>query len=89
MLQNLQNLPNFKSNQRDNLADFEKCCKTRILAKNGADTAENEQHFAEVLPKIGKNYTLLRWVFREGFDPDFGGSVQRLSGSGSPVRRPL
>ena len=26
-----------------------------FLAKNGADTAENEQHFAEILPKIG-NY---------------------------------
>ena len=26
-----------------------------LLAKIGADTAENEQHFAEMLPKIG-NY---------------------------------
>ena len=26
-----------------------------FLAKIGADTAENEQHFAEILPKIG-NY---------------------------------
>ena len=26
-----------------------------LLAKIGADTAENEQHFAEILPKIG-NY---------------------------------
>ena len=25
-----------------------------FLAKIGADTAENEQHFAEILPKIGK-----------------------------------
>ena len=24
-----------------------------LLAKIGADTAENEQHFAEILPKIG------------------------------------
>ena len=24
-----------------------------FLAKIGADTAENEQHFAEILPKIG------------------------------------
>ena len=24
-----------------------------FLAKSGADTAENEQHFAEILPKIG------------------------------------
>ena len=26
-----------------------------LVAKIGADTAENEQHFAEILPKIG-NY---------------------------------
>ena len=26
-----------------------------LLAKVGADTAENEQHFAEILPKLG-NY---------------------------------
>ena len=26
-----------------------------LIAKIGADTAENEQHFAEILPKIG-NY---------------------------------
>ena len=25
-----------------------------LLAKIGADTAENEQHFAEILPTIGK-----------------------------------
>ena len=26
-----------------------------LLAKIGADTAENEQHFAEILPKIGND----------------------------------
>ena len=26
-----------------------------FLAKIGADTAENEQHFAEILPKIGND----------------------------------
>ena len=32
-----------------------------FLAKIGADTAENEQHFAEILPtKIGKSSTKLR-----------------------------
>ena len=44
--------------QLDNLVDFEKYCNTRIyylLAKIGADTAENERKFAENLPKIG-NY---------------------------------
>ena len=28
-----------------------------FIAKIGADTAENEQHFAEILPKIG-NYPM-------------------------------
>ena len=28
-----------------------------LLAKIGADTAENEQHFAEILPKTGKRRT--------------------------------
>ena len=59
MLQNLQNFAKFQKFQLDNLVDFEKCCKTRILnyflAKIGADTAENEQHFPEFLPKTS-NY---------------------------------
>ena len=42
----------FQKFQLDNLVDFEKCCKTRII---GADTAENERNFAENLPTIG-NY---------------------------------
>ena len=29
--------------------------KAYFLAKIGADTAENEQHFAEILPKIGNS----------------------------------
>jgi hypothetical protein len=54
MLQNLQNIAKFQNFQLDNLVDFEKCCKTHIyLQKIGADTAENEQHFAEILP-IGR-----------------------------------
>ena len=59
MLQNPQKFAKFQKIQRDNLVDFEKYCKTRILnyflAKIGADTAEIEQHVAEILPKIG-NY---------------------------------
>ena len=31
-----------------------------LLAKIGADTAENEQHFAEILSKIGNYLTGLR-----------------------------
>ena len=55
MSQNLQNCIKFQKFQLENLVDFEKCCKTHILnyyflAKIGADTAENEQHFAEILP---------------------------------------
>ena len=36
-----------------------------FLAKIGADTAENEQHFAEILPKIG-NYPTGRLTPRAG-----------------------
>ena len=53
MSQNLQNIAKFQKNQLDNLVDFEECCKTHtvyFLAKISADTAENEQHFAEILP---------------------------------------
>ena len=51
MSQNLQNVVKIQNFQLENLVDFEKCCKTHIfLAKIGADTAENEQHFAEILP---------------------------------------
>ena len=56
--QNLQKFAKFQKFQLDNLVDFEKCCKSLnayFLAKIGADTAKNEQHFAEILPKIG-NY---------------------------------
>ena len=36
-----------------------------FFAKIGADTAENEQHFAEIVPKTG-NYPTLRVVARPG-----------------------
>ena len=56
MSQDLQNFVKFQKLQLENLVDFEKCCKTHILnyflAKFGADTAENEQHFAELLTKF-------------------------------------
>ena len=56
MSQNLQNFVEFQKFRLDNLVDFEKCRKTHILnyflAKIGADKAENEQHSAEILPKI-------------------------------------
>ena len=51
MSQNLQNVVKFQKFQLENLVDFEKCCKNAyFLAKIGADTAENEQHVAEILP---------------------------------------
>ena len=54
MSQILQIFVKIQKIQLENLVDFEKCCKTNILnyflAKIGADTAENEQHFAEILP---------------------------------------
>ena len=59
MSQNLQNFAKFQEFQLDNLVVFEKCCKScqnalpYFLAKIGADTAENEQHVAEILPKTG------------------------------------
>ena len=51
MLQNLQNFAKFQKFHLDNLVDFEKMLQNAyLLAKLGADTAENEQHFAEILP---------------------------------------
>ena len=41
-----------------------------FLAKIGADTAENEQHFAQILPKIG-NYPT------EGTDARYGLRARR------------
>ena len=64
MQQNLQKFAEFQKIQLDNLVDFEKCCKTRILnyflAKIGANTAENERNFGQILPKIG-NYPTGPW----------------------------
>ena len=51
MLQNLQNFAKFQKCQLDNLVDFEKMLKNAyLLAKIGADTAEDERNFAEDLP---------------------------------------
>ena len=47
-------LPNFKKILVYNLVDFKKRLQNAyFLAKIGADTAENEQHFSEILP-IGR-----------------------------------
>ena len=53
MSQNLQNIAKFQKFQLENLVDFEKILMLQnayFVAKIGADTAENEQHFAEILP---------------------------------------
>ena len=89
MLQNLQNFAKFQNFQLDNLVDFEKCCKTRILnyyflAKIGADTPENEQHFAENLPKTG-NYPTGPTVYAEGGGPSSASKVQNVTGCGCPA----
>jgi len=49
-----------------------------FLAKIGADTAENEQQFAEILPKIG-NYPT---------GPIAASSFQRRCPQGAATRRP-
>ena len=56
-----------------------------LLAKIGADTAENEQHFAEILPKTG-NYrtTRARGFDRAGVPPlgiQCGAAAAHLAGS--------
>ena len=51
-----------------------------LLAKIGADTAENEQHFAEILPKIG-NYPTGRGRRRAGAQREVAGE----RGLGAPL----
>ena len=48
-----------------------------FLAKIGADTAENEQHFAEILPKIG-NYPTPRPPVPCQIEPDRARCVAHL-----------
>ena len=63
-----------------------------LVAKIGADTAENEQHFAEILPKIG-NYPTgppgLRGAGLRGRGRQGGGrarlrAVRARAGRGAP-----
>ena len=68
-----------------------------FLAKIGADTAENEQHFAEILPKIGTDLTpppfvdaeddATQWEGDEAHANRFGGRKKAcaLTGSGRTV----
>ena len=52
-----------------------------FLAKIGADTAENGQHFAEILPKTG-NYPT-------GPVPIVGGCLERALHAGGGIVTPL
>ena len=59
-----------------------------FLAKIGADTAENEQHFAEILPKTGA------FAFRPGWarlawpaSPRGAGGVLAVVGEAATFRR--
>ena len=50
-----------------------------FLAKNGADTAENEQHFAEILPTSKTNWQQSRLAALE--------ALEAAGGSGSAAGR--
>ena len=53
MSQNLQNFARFQKFQLGNLVDFWKMLQNAyFLANIGADTAENEHHFAEICQKL-------------------------------------
>ena len=58
-----------------------------LLAKIGADTAENEQHFAEILPKIG-NYPTGPGSQMPKVD-DLQASIEQQEVSGSFTRAEL
>ena len=55
-----------------------------FLAKIGADTAENEQHFAEILPKTGNYPTIHLRVISTGStaSPDLFQPLSILEGGG-------
>ena len=65
-----------------------------FLAKIGADTAENEQHFAEILPKIGNYPTGPPTAVSDGSAPassaptSGGGGARRACGEPDSSRAP-
>ena len=57
-LQNLQNFVKFQKFQFENLVDFEKMLQNAyLLAKIGADTADNERTLAEHFQKLATTLT--------------------------------
>ena len=53
-----------------------------FLAKTGADTAENEQHYAEILPKTGNQATASSKAARPSPSPS-----RRARAAAGPARR--
>ena len=55
-----------------------------LVAKIGADTAENEQHFAEILP-IGRRVADARWLLHrvESHQEPASTSLRRLGSRGA------
>ena len=53
MSQNLQNFAKFQEFQLDNLVDFKKCCKTRILLQKSVPI---QPKMSNNLPKFAKNW---------------------------------
>ena len=67
MSQILQNVVKFQKFELENLLDFEKMLQNAyFLAKIGADTAENERNFAEILSKTGNPNAVGVLVGRSG-----------------------
>ena len=96
MSQILQNFAIFQQFQLHNLEDFEKCCKTHILnyyflAKIGADTAENEQQFAGILPIVGPRWPSTATFVTREVPPRNSGATKasRQSESSSSFSRPI
>ena len=56
-----------------------------FLAKIGADTAENEQHFAEILPKTGNYPTGPGLTAAPGVQPDGDGPSSPAAFPGMPL----
>ena len=53
----IRDRPNFESAARKSCRSQKMMQNAYLLAKIGADTVENERHFAEILPKIGTDPT--------------------------------
>ena len=83
ILQNLQNFANFQKIQRDNLADFDKCCKTRIYLQRSVPIQPKTSNIlVEIWPKIGKEKKRKIGNIREGNSALVLGSRAAVAESG-------